>query len=107
MVESTIMTALRSYVKALGSCGIHASRLVLFGSFARDDAHEFSDIDLIVIAPEFNGPRGRTLAEKTWRATISADSRIEQIPCGQRQWQTNQSRPILAIARRERIVITA
>ena len=107
MVESTVMTALRSYVKALGSCGIHASRLVLFGSFARDDTHEFSDIDLIVIAPEFDGPRERTLVEKMWQATMSADNRIEPIPCGEREWETDQSRPILEIARREGIVITA
>ncbi len=107
MVESTIMTALRDYVTALGSCGIHASRLVLFGSFARGDANEFSDIDLIVIAPELEGPRDLTLVEKLWQATMSADNRIEPIPCGEREWETDGSRPILEIARREGIVITA
>ena len=107
MVESTIMTALRDYVTALGSCGIHASRLVLFGSFARGDANEFSDIDLVVIAPELEGPRDLTLVEKLWQATISADNRIEPIPCGEREWETDGSRPILEIARREGIVITA
>jgi len=107
MVESTIMTALRDYVTALGSCGIHASRLVLFGSFARGDANEFSDIDLIVIAPELEGPRDLTLVEKLWQATMSADNRIEPIPCGEQEWETDGSRPILEIARREGIVITA
>ncbi len=107
MVESTIMTALRDYVTALGSCGIHASRLVLFGSFARGDANEFSDIDLVVIAPELEGPRDLTLVEKLWQATMSADNRIEPIPCGEREWETDGSRPILEIARREGIVITA
>jgi len=107
MVESTVMTALRCYITALGSFGINARRLVLFGSFARDDANEFSDIDLIVIAPEFDGPRERTLVEKLWQATMSADNRIEPIPCGEREWETDESRPILEIARREGIVITA
>ena len=105
MVESAVMTAIRRYVKALGSFGIHTRRLVLFGSFARGDADEFSDIDLVVIAPEFDGPREMTLVEKLWQATISADNRIEPIPCGEREWETDQGRPILEIARREGVVI--
>jgi predicted nucleotidyltransferase len=107
MVESTVMTALRRYIIALGSFGINTSRLVLFGSFARGDADEFSDIDLIVVAPEFDGPREISLVEKLWRATISADNRIEPIPCGEQEWETDGSRPILEIARREGVVITA
>jgi len=107
MVESTVMIAMRRYIKSLGSIGIHASRIVLFGSFARGDADEFSDIDLVVIAPEFDGPREMTLVEKLWLATVSADNRIEPIPCGEKEWETDQSRPILEIARREGVIITA
>lgn len=107
MVESTIIAALRRYITSLNACGIHASRLVLFGSFARGDANEWSDIDLVVIAPELEGPRDLTLVEKLWQATISADNRIEPIPCGEKEWETDQSRPILEIARREGIIIAA
>lgn len=106
MVESSIITAIQCYVKTLGSLGIRVRRLVLFGSFARGDADKCSDIDLIVIAPEFDGPRERTLVEKLWHATIAADNRIEPIPCGEREWETDQSRPIIEIARREGVVIT-
>ena len=107
MVEITIMNAMRRYIVALGSFGIHASKLVLFGSFARGDANKYSDIDLVVIAPEFDGPRELTVVEKLWLATASADNRIEPIPCGEREWETEQGRPILEIARQEGIVITA
>jgi predicted nucleotidyltransferase len=98
---------MRRYITSLNACGIHASRLVLFGSFARGDANEWSDIDLVVIAPELEGPRDLTLVEKLWQATISADNRIEPIPCGEREWETDGSRPILEIARREGIIIAA
>ena len=107
MVESTIMNALRRYIVALDSFGIHARRLILFGSFARGDANVWSDIDLVVIAPEFDGPRELTIVEKLWLATASADDRIEPIPCGEREWETEHGRPILDIARQEGIVITA
>lgn len=107
MVESTVIAAIQNYITALNACGIHASQLVLFGSFARGDADEYSDIDLVVIAPELEGPRDLRLVEKLWEATICADNRIEPIPCGEKEWQTDQSRPILEIARREGIVIAA
>jgi predicted nucleotidyltransferase len=106
MVESTIITAIRRYIESLNTYGIHASRLVLFGSFARGDADEYSDIDLVVIAPELEGPRELTVVEKLWQATASADNRIEPIPCGEQEWETDGSRPILEIARREGVIIT-
>ena len=106
MVESTITSAIKRYVLALSTFGIHTNRLVLFGSFARGDANEWSDIDLVVIAPEFDGPRELTLVEKLWLATASADNRIEPIPCGELEWETDGSRPILEIARREGVIIT-
>jgi len=107
MVESTIITSIKRYIEALSSFGIHTRKLVLFGSFARGDSTELSDIDLIVIAPEFDGPCELTLIEKLWQATSLADNRIEPIACGEKEWETDQGRPILEIARREGIIIAA
>jgi predicted nucleotidyltransferase len=107
MVEKTVIGAVVRYLAGLPAFGIHASRLVLFGSLARDDADEWSDIDLVVIAPELDGPHELTVVEKLWLATASADNRIESIPCGEREWETEHGRPILDIARKEGIVITA
>ena len=80
-------------------------RVVLFGSYAQDCASEYSDIDLVVIAPEFDGSRELSLIKNLWQATV-ADNRIEPIPCGEREWEIDQSRPIIEIARREGVVIT-
>jgi predicted nucleotidyltransferase len=106
MVEETIIAAVKRYLAALPAEGIHARRAVLFGSFVRGQAGKYSDIDLIVIAPEFDGQREISLVQALWRATI-ADNRIEPIPCGEREWETEQGRPILEIARREGVVIAA
>ncbi len=107
MVESKIIDTARQYIYALSSFGIHTRRLILFGSFARGDFNELSDIDFVVIAPEFDGTCELSLIEKLWQATLVADNRIEPIPCGEKEWETDQSRPILEIARKEGIVITA
>jgi len=107
MVEDAVIKRVRCYLSALPAVGIHARRAILFGSFACGQTDEYSDIDLIVIAPEFDGPREMTLIEKLWQATASADNRIEPIPCGEQEWETDQGRPILEIARREGIIIAA
>jgi len=106
MVEQAVKEAVKRYLVVLPALGIHANRAVLLGSFARGDADEFSDIELVVIAPEFDGLRELTLIEKLWLATASADNRIEPIPCGEQEWETDESHPILEITRREGIVIT-
>jgi hypothetical protein len=107
MVESTVINSIQQYLTVLPSVGIHARRAVLFGSFARGQGGDFSDIDLVVIAPEFDGKREIELIKRLWRATMLADNRIEPIPCGEREWETDETRPILEIARREGIVIAA
>jgi len=105
--KTEVIGIVRRYLAQLPSFGIHARRAVLFGSFARGDASKWSDIDLIVIAPEFDGRCTLKTVDGLWYATRKADVRIEPIPCGEREWETDDSRPILEIARREGIVIAA
>ena len=107
MVESTIINAAKRYLAALPQYGIHAKRVILFGSFARGTAREGSDIDLIVIAPEFDTARTVDMVENLWLATGQGDTRIEPIPCGEREWEMDDSRAILEIARQEGIPIAA
>jgi len=106
VVEDAIIETVRRYLGSLPGFGIHAKRAVLFGSFARGQGNELSDIDLVVIASEFDGPRDIALVKALWRATVT-DDRIEPIPCGEREWESGDGRPILEIARREGVVIEA
>jgi uncharacterized protein len=106
MVDRAIDLAVRQYLRALAEVGIHAQRAVLFGSHAKGTADEWSDIDLVVIARELEPPASRQLVNKLWETRATTDSRVEPIACGQREWETDQSRPILEIARREGILLT-
>lgn len=98
---------LRNYLRVAAEAGIHARRAILFGSHARGEAHEWSDIDLIVIAPELEERKDHASILKLWELRAVTDSRIEPIPCGEREWETGEGSPILEIARREGIVIAA
>jgi len=105
MVDEKILKIVKQYLVALPKVGIHSSRAILYGSFARGDANEWSDIDLVVIAPVFDKPVKREMVEDLWLATKYADNRIEPIACGVREWVEDDSRPIIDIARREGIVV--
>jgi predicted nucleotidyltransferase len=89
----------------VNEAGIHAARGILFGSYARGNAGELSDIDLVVIAPELDGSPDIRLIERLWELRAWTDARIEPIACGEREWLTDEARPILEIARREGIPI--
>jgi len=107
MVDRSIEQAVRQYIEAARKVGIDVRRVVLFGSYANGTADEWSDIDLVVIAPQFDGTPESRLIRRLWELRAESDSRIEPIACGEREWETDDARPILEIARREGIVIAA
>jgi uncharacterized protein len=107
MVDQNIITVIRNYLSGLEQFGIHARCGVLFGSFARGQADRWSDIDLVVIAPEFDGSQDLELVKSLWRGTAKNDDRIEPIPCGEKEWETEHGRPILEMARKEGVIIAA
>ena len=105
MVAESITLTVRRYLAAVRAVGIDARRAVLFGSHARGDAGPWSDIDVVVIAPELDQPGTSHLVNRLWELRAVTDSRIEPIACGQREGETDATRPILEIARREGVMI--
>ena len=101
MVDRSVLSIAKRYLDVIRSSGIHVRRAILFGSHARGQASPDSDIDLIVIAPEFDKPRHEDLVDLLWESRGEADWRIEPFPCGEREWELDEANPILELARRE------
>jgi uncharacterized protein len=101
MVERTILKTIQSYLDAVRQADVRVSRAILFGSHARGEADSDSDIDILVIAPEFDGPYDKCRVDLLWELRAISDSRIEPIGVGERQWQEDDSSAIIEIARRE------
>jgi len=101
VVDSAIVKAVQDYLAAVHRTGLQTRRAVLFGSYARGDAHADSDIDILVIAPEFDGAYDRAWVDMLWTLRATTDDRIEPLPVGERQWLEDDASMIIEVARRE------
>ncbi len=107
MVGQPIIDSVKRYLTALQDLGIHAEFAVVFGSYAKGQPDQWSDIDLIVVAPEFDPIASREQVKHLWHAAARTDSRIEPIPCGCLRWRNDTSSVIIAEARAQGQIITA
>ena len=105
MVDPAVIAKVKEYIQTLSHSGLSVAFGVIFGSQVTGRANDLSDIDLIVVAPQFDGTISRDAINKLWRVAARTDSRIEPIPCGQQRWQTNQTDAIIEIARNEGVTI--
>lgn len=55
MGKDAALEAIQRFRRALDERGIRRSRIILYGSYATGEAREGSDIDLVVISPDFAG----------------------------------------------------
>jgi len=101
MVEQSIVSVVRNYLQSLRPLGVEVNFGVVFGSYAVGRADKWSDIDLVVVSPRFDGPRTRQDINLLWHQAARIDSRIEPIACGENQWREDDSSAIIEIARRE------
>ncbi len=101
MVNESVVKVIQTYLQILQEHKMAVNFGVVFGSQATGKTHRWSDIDLLVVSPRFDGPRQRQEVNLLWRLAARTDSRIEPIPCGERQWREDQSSAIIEMARRE------
>ena len=101
MVSTTIIKSVQDYLLCLTKSGLPVSFGVVFGSYAAGTADSDSDIDVMVVSPQFDKKIERQWINQLWRVAARTDSRIEPIPCGQQQWDKDTSSAIVEIARTE------
>ena len=100
-VDDGVLAAIQRYLHALHVHGVDARLAILFGSWAHGTATSLSDIDLVVVSPQFDRGISRSDVDLLWRLAAAVDSRIEPVPSGESQWAEDRSSALLEIARRE------
>ena len=55
LTQQTAIDTVRDYAVETGNSGVALKYVTLFGSFAKETQHEWSDIDVALVADEFEG----------------------------------------------------
>ncbi len=101
MVTEPITGIVRQYLRQLALTGLSSAYAVIYGSQVKGNPGQWSDIDLVVVSSRFDEAYPREEVQRLWRVAAKVDSRIEPIAAGVREFEENDSRAILEIARRE------
>jgi predicted nucleotidyltransferase len=105
MADKTIVKSVQEYLKYVKEQGIPVSYGVLFGSYAKNEAHKWSDIDVLVVSPRFDENQTAEDHERLWMYAARTNKFIEPIPVGEKQYKEDNSSLILEVARREGQII--
>ena len=105
MAEESVILSVRQYLNELMRLGIPIRCGILFGSHARENTHEWSDIDLLIISPRYDESYSREDINLLWRTAARTDNRIEPVPVGLKRWKTDDESTIIEVARREGIQV--
>lgn len=105
MPKESIIISVRNYLKELSRIGVPVKQAILFGSYAKETNHKWSDIDLIVLSDKYDKECTREDIKLLWRTAARTDNRIEPIPVGSNRWKTDDESTIIEIARREGIIV--
>ena len=101
VADESVVNGVRDYLRKLQEQGLPVSFAVLYGSQATGKAHDWGDIDLIVISPRYDEPRTRDDVNGLWRLAARVDSRIEPVPYGVRQWAEDDVSTVIEMERHE------
>ncbi|MEK7448458.1 MAG: nucleotidyltransferase domain-containing protein [Planctomycetota bacterium] len=77
--SNSVLKIVRKYIRELERNGFKITKAFLFGSYAKGRAHEWSDIDIALVSPNFSGNRFND-RQRIVPLTRNIDSRIEPMP---------------------------
>ncbi|MCL2328936.1 MAG: nucleotidyltransferase domain-containing protein [Bacteroidetes bacterium] len=55
LTQNAVIHTVQNYAKEINERGINLRKVILFGSFAKGTQHEWSDIDVALVADDFTG----------------------------------------------------
>jgi len=55
LTQNAAIKTVKNYAKEITQAGIDLRKVILFGSFAKGTQHEWSDIDVALVADDFTG----------------------------------------------------
>jgi len=106
MVEKAVRKTINDFIKELKRNKIKVAKVILFGSRASGRAHEYSDIDVAVVSPDFGKDSYREGA-KLFEIACAIDPRIEPVPISSLSYKNDTWIPIIYEIRKNGIEVKA
>ncbi|MEI8202125.1 MAG: nucleotidyltransferase domain-containing protein [Bacteroidota bacterium] len=104
MLQQDAINIVQQYVSNLNNDGINIFKAYLFGSYARNQANENSDIDVLLVSDTFD-TEDDVILSKPWSPKYRTDYRIEPIALGKMQFLSDDNSIILGAILREGLEI--
>ena len=105
MARKETIGKVAEYIKILNESGLQIDKAFLFGSAARNEEHEESDIDVMLVSKRFDDKSDDLAFGLIWRLTRKVDSRIEPFAVGLSRFNHDDVSPLLQIVKKEGIPI--
>ncbi|MFZ1290134.1 MAG: nucleotidyltransferase domain-containing protein [Melioribacteraceae bacterium] len=105
MAAKKLERIIKKYITELKKNGIEISKIFLFGSYAYGKPNKDSDIDLLIVSPQFDNLSKDEFGSKLWLATEAVDFIIEPIGIGEKVFNKNKFSPLLDLIRKKGIEI--
>ena len=105
MDRKETLNKVSEYIKLLNESGLLIDKAYLFGSAARNEQHEGSDIDVMLVSKRFDDSTDDIAFGLIWRLTRKVDSRIEPYAVGLSRFDNDDVSPLLQIVKLEGISI--
>ncbi len=99
--QPSVKAIIKRYLKALEEDNIHVNQAILFGSRARKEGDQWSDIDIAIVSETFEGDRFNDRA-RIRKTTLSVSSDLSPIPFRPEDFSPNDPfvREILSTGKR-------
>jgi len=104
MAQNDVINIVKQYIKNLQDGGINISFAYLYGSYARNENKQNSDIDVLLVSDDFDTDNDIILSTP-WLPKYRNDFRIEPLAVGAKRFETDDCSPIIEAAKKEGIKI--
>jgi len=107
LLDKSIINIIQNYLQEANKMGLQITEAVLFGSYAKGESDEDSDLDILLVCSDFQENSSEEIKNKLWSLRANTDSRIEPIPIAEQEWSKGAGGIIADIARKEGVRISA
>ena len=104
MVKAEIESVVKKYLAVLNDTGLTIDQAYIYGSCARGENSNSSDIDVMLVSDMFDTDDDSVLS-RPWIYTVKVDHRIEPVAVGSKRFKSDTGSPLIEIVKKEGVKI--